>query len=637
MDFYTIFYKSKTFFLYTYVVCHISLANIYAQAETDKQENLPVDSNSLSVCPQNAPFFYNTSLTIGSAKDSILFVFEHKKNFYNSTEYSFKIGEIINEHNQIFEKQLFDWSGWSESNAKKYALAPGNYIVFVKVKSDSFPEHVTGYFPVGISHPVSLWWLLVPGAGILFFFAGRKRKKSLAAHVPVGGTDRSRSNWPVVRGNRPDSVEKNTVKPTLSADSQPDRYPVQGENGKYEKPFFQKIDMVTVLFADIEGFSEITDSMEPEVLLDELNSFFFYFDTIVDRYHIEKIKTMGDAYMCAGGIPKRNSANPVEVVLAAWEVQSHFNRLREKNPNVWSVRIGIHTGQVMAGMLGHKKMSYDIWGHTVNIASRLESACRAGKINISEATYGMVKHFFDCERREMVLDKPESRCTVYYVKGLKPQFTAEDENSQPVPNRDFFIHLQLLRLNDLEEHVKNMMDAGSSNLFFHNFKHTRDVYEQAELLGHSETLTDEGMLLVKTAALLHDTGYVKSYRDAQAISEKVAREILPSFQFTDVQIDAVCRLMKASHYESEPVDVLENIIHDANLMYYGRADFITRMMNLYHEQQAYHIRVSKSGWMQALIDRLSHHRFYTRAAEKFILVPADKQIADTEAMLSRRE
>ena len=390
-----------------------------------------------------------------------------------------------------------------------------------------------------------------------------------------------------------------------------------------EKPFMQKYEMVTVLFADIEGFSEITDSLDPEILLDELNGFFFYFDTVIDQYHIEKIKTMGDAYMCAGGIPQKNHTNPADVVMVALDVQNHLNLLSKQNPNVWSIRIGIHTGQVVAGMLGHKKLSYDIWGHTVNVASRLESSCKAGKIHISGTTYVKIKPFFDCEYRGVLPNINES----YYVNGLKPEFVEKGMNGQLVPNHAFFVQMQLLRLSDLEDYVKSMMVDASSNLYFHNFKHTQDVYEHVELLAHSENMEDENILLLKTAALLHDIGYAISYdNDIHVLSEDIARESLPLFQYQPQQIDTICQLMKATHYESIPNNIMEKIMHDANLMYFGRADYISRMMCLYLEREKHGIFVEKTTWLQNQTKRLNNHKFYTRAGKELAKVPTDHPV-----------
>ena len=342
---------------------------------------------------------------------------------------------------------------------------------------------------------------------------------------------------------------------------------VLNENEKYEdmtatkRPFIQKYEMVTVLFADIEGFSEITDSLDLETLLDELNSFFFFFDTIVDRYQIEKIKTMGDAYMCAGGIPQKNRTNPVDVVMVALDVQNHLNRLSKQNQNLWSVRIGIHTGQVIAGMLGYKKLSYDIWGHTVNVAARFESSCKAGKINISGATFEKIERFFDCEYQGR---SPDTQDLSYYVNGLKSEFVEKNGDGQLMPNHAFYVQMQLLRLDDLKEYVENMM-ADNVSKPFHNFKHVRDVYEQVERLAYSEKIMDEDMLFLKTAALLHDIGYaISNNDDMYVLSEDMAREILPIFQYKSHQIEKVCQLMKATDYESMSNGILEKIIHNAH-------------------------------------------------------------------------
>jgi len=123
---------------------------------------------------------------------------------------------------------------------------------------------------------------------------------------------------------------------------------------KKGKASSQKYEMVTVLFSDIQGFTKIAEQMNPEALIDQLDNFYFHFDSVVEKYNIEKIKTIGDAYMCAGGIPEKNKTNPVEVVLAALEVQDYMRELKKKNAEIWDVRIGIHTGPVIAGVIGHK-------------------------------------------------------------------------------------------------------------------------------------------------------------------------------------------------------------------------------------------------------------------------------------------
>jgi class 3 adenylate cyclase len=180
-----------------------------------------------------------------------------------------------------------------------------------------------------------------------------------------------------------------------------------------------KYNFVTVLFSDIQGFTKIAEEMNPEILIDELDKFFFHFDSVVEKFGIEKIKTIGDAYMCAGGIPERNRTNPVEVILAALEMQQYMFKLKKASEiagmKFWDIRIGIHTGTVVAGVVGQKKLSYDIWGDTVNTASRMESSGDAGKINISGTTYEFVKDFFICEYRGKMPVKYKGELDMYFV------------------------------------------------------------------------------------------------------------------------------------------------------------------------------------------------------------------------------
>jgi class 3 adenylate cyclase len=152
----------------------------------------------------------------------------------------------------------------------------------------------------------------------------------------------------------------------------------------------KRFEQVTVMFTDFKGFTTIAEKMSAEELVSELDFIFKKFDEIISRYPIEKIKTIGDAYMCAGGLPVANTTNPMDVVMAALEICEWMKNRGEKiedRREKFEVRIGIHTGSVIAGVVGDKKFAYDIWGDTVNTASRMESSGEAGKVNISGETY----------------------------------------------------------------------------------------------------------------------------------------------------------------------------------------------------------------------------------------------------------
>ncbi|MGC4037424.1 MAG: adenylate/guanylate cyclase domain-containing protein [Chitinophagaceae bacterium] len=195
---------------------------------------------------------------------------------------------------------------------------------------------------------------------------------------------------------------------------------------------------VSVLFTDFKGFTTIADSLSPQEVVAELSEIFTTFDNIIEKYGLEKIKTIGDAYMVAGGIPSETHDHPVKMVKAAIEIvhyMRHNNLQRKmKGHQTWELRVGIHTGPLVAGVVGRKKYAYDIWGSTVNVASRMESNGEPGQINISSATYELVKDQFDCEYRGKIYAKNVGDIDMYFVKETfaKPAgMIAEDIVSTP--------------------------------------------------------------------------------------------------------------------------------------------------------------------------------------------------------------
>jgi len=182
----------------------------------------------------------------------------------------------------------------------------------------------------------------------------------------------------------------------------------------------KQYDLVSVLFTDFKGFTNIAEKLSPQELVAELNRCFFEFDKIIDKYNLEKIKTIGDAYMCAGGIPVANTSNPVEIVKAGLEIKQFMENLKKereaKGQDYWELRIGIHTGPVVTGVVGKNKFAYDIWGDAVNTASRMESSGIPGKVNISGTTYELVKDHFVCSHRGKVQAKNKGEIDMYIVE-----------------------------------------------------------------------------------------------------------------------------------------------------------------------------------------------------------------------------
>jgi adenylate cyclase len=388
-----------------------------------------------------------------------------------------------------------------------------------------------------------------------------------------------------------------------------------------------KYNFVTVLFSDIQGFTKIAEEMNPEILIDELDKFFFHFDSVVEKYGIEKIKTIGDAYMCAGGIPEKNRTNPVEVILAALEMQQYMNNLKATSEfegmKFWDIRIGIHTGTVVAGVVGHKKLSYDIWGDTVNTASRMESSGEAGKINISGTTFEFVKEFFVCEHRGKMPVKYKGELDMYFVNGIVPEL--KDENDHP--NKKFIIKIQLIKLQDIEEFVIKLFDTEAPpNLYFHNSSLVKSISNQVELLSNAERLPDEEYINLRLASVFLLTGFITDYYKPMEASCRLVDEMLPKYGFAQKNTDETKKIIINS-FCGKLESKSDNILHDARFDYLGRVDYIRLTEKLLKESAEYGKLPDRKTWKQMQSKFLEDHEFITATATLLRSVSVPDQIA----------
>jgi class 3 adenylate cyclase len=202
-------------------------------------------------------------------------------------------------------------------------------------------------------------------------------------------------------------------------------------NGRAEARDFAA---VTVMFTDFKDFTAIAEQLPPAELVSQLDYFFSAFDRVIQQHGLEKIKTMGDAYMCVGGLPTENPMHASDVVLAALAIRDFMLRDRSARlaagQPLFEIRIGVHTGPVVAGIVGVRKFAYDIWGNTVNLAARMESSGIAGEVNVSGATYELIKDDFQCVYRGKVDTKNKGKSDMYFVNNPRPSFVPPPR-SQP--------------------------------------------------------------------------------------------------------------------------------------------------------------------------------------------------------------
>jgi class 3 adenylate cyclase len=194
-------------------------------------------------------------------------------------------------------------------------------------------------------------------------------------------------------------------------------YETAQELKQFGKTEARQFESASVLFTDFVGFTSISEKLSPTELVTEIGECFQAFDHIAEKYGIEKIKTIGDSYMAAGGIPVPNTTHAENTVAAAMEILA-FMRQRNKNTKLakFELRLGINSGSLVAGVVGYKKIQYDIWGDTVNTASRMEQHSQPGRINISESTYELIKHKYPCEYRGEIEAKGKGKVKMYFVK-----------------------------------------------------------------------------------------------------------------------------------------------------------------------------------------------------------------------------
>ncbi|MGD0712128.1 MAG: adenylate/guanylate cyclase domain-containing protein, partial [Bacteroidales bacterium] len=365
---------------------------------------------------------------------------------FNSITFEYAAPSYYDEKSKYYKVYLegFDkkWSGWANETKKEYTnLPPGTYKFHVIAKNIFDTESSEAIYEFKILSPWYRTWFayfiyVIAFAFIIYLAIQFSNRRLREAKLRLEEVIKDRTND---LNKQKKELEKEKEKADkLLLNILP--FKIADElktNGNAKTKSFEQ---VTVMFSDFKDFTVIAQQMEPQELISELNRCFIFFDDVCTRHNIEKIKTIGDSYMCAGGIPMKNKTNPVDMVLAAFEIRDFISRLKKeqaaKGHTLWKIRIGIHTGPIISGVVGKKKFAYDIWGDTVNTASRLEQTSLPNQINISGVTYKLVKDFFDCTYRGKIPVKHKGEIDMNFVEKIKKELSVDEEGK--MPNQKFW-------------------------------------------------------------------------------------------------------------------------------------------------------------------------------------------------------
>ncbi|MBL1180138.1 MAG: HD domain-containing protein [Bacteroidetes bacterium] len=596
----------------------------------------------------NNPITENHKIINGSFLKEAQINLNYKQNVI-SIEYAGLHYSYSEKNNYQYKLEGFD-ENWINAGTERKAnftnLDPGEYIFMVRAcNSDGIWSKETAQLKIIVTPPIwKTWWFKITGICIILLTiyviykvrlnAIEAQKLELEWQVQQRTAEIIKQKEKIEEQKRLLEVEKNKVEKLLLNILPEDTVEELKSKGKASARSYRT---VSVMFTDFKGFTKLAEKFRPKELLTELDSYFIKFDEIIQKYNIEKIKTMGDSYMCAGGIPIRNKSNPIDIVLSGLEIQRYIQEIKKiKGENAWSLRIGINTGELIAGVVGIKRFAYDIWGDTVNIASRMESSGEEDKVNISGATYEHIKDFFVCEYRGKVKAKNKGFIDMYFVNSIKPELSVNGEGIEP--NENFWKYVNLILYSSInyrkaEKFILKMLEEKlPSNLHYHSIAHTKDVCQAIERIALMEGVVGEELFLLKTAALYHDSGFVQQYETNEAIGADMAKEALHQFGYTQEQIEIVQQLILATKVPQQPQNHLEQIICDADLDYLGRDDFHSIADNLKLELLERNKIQNDKQWDEIQIKFLEAHHYFTPSA---IQLRQDKKLKNIEEIKNR--
>ena len=410
----------------------------------------------------------------------------------------------------------------------------------------------------------------------------------------------------------------------------------------YGKVSPKRIQNGVVLFTDFVEFSAYAKDMEPFELLRRLESHFTMFDQISKRYAIEKIKTIGDSYMALAGVNESQEHPAIRACMAALEMQQYIASASAVNEGLgkkgWKVRIGIHMGPLVAGIIGTSKYSYDVWGDTVNIAARAEQVSEAGVITITESIAKEISNYFEVTPLgDIPIHKRGGTLPMYQLDGLRPPFSMDQTNKKANARLRTLCGLDPVDFDHMRSNIIDHLKATLPDEYgYHDIEHTLMVEKAVMRIAKLEGITDVERVVLRTAALYHDSGFLFQYENNEQFAVELAKIHLPQFGYSDELIARVCELILSTRRGYEPQNLLEQIMRDADHDYLGRADYKLIARKLRDELISQGIEMDELTWNQFQLNYLENiHRYYTVTANNLRTMGKMNRILELKQNISK--
>lgn len=384
----------------------------------------------------------------------------------------------------------------------------------------------------------------------------------------------------------------------------------------------KRIENGVVLFTDFVDFSLKAKSSKPLFLIQQLEKYFSKFDQIMLKYNLEKIKTIGDAYMALSGVTESAPEPAIRACLAAIEIRDFMRSERDVaialKRDFWEIRIGLHMGPLVAGIVGSTKYSFDVWGDTVNVAARAESGTKNGTISITKSIHKELKDkFITTPRGKIDLKKRGGAVEMFFLDSINPSNSMYNEGF--LPNSELRIQCGLesmdfeLMRNWILNHLKSLLPE---NMLYHDIPHTLNVEKAAMRYGKLEGITSEEMLLIRTAALYHDSGFILKYDHNEDFAIEMAKATLPNFGYSESQIKIISDCIEVTKPKIIPQTLLEQIMVDSDYDYLGRPDYHVIVKKLRQELADYGTEMSDTEWLSYQLNFLENiHEYFTVSAK----------------------